>query len=388
MPDPNDPNAIAQQAMANGQAVAQGVGTIGGAYGGNLSPAAGTVQPHTPRNTDINNRDAGFELPYQQVKDLYTDQNAAANNAAIQAGYGQTLSGYGHGGSSLAGITHLGATTQMNAAGIDQANSNNLLHGQLQDINALNMQAQGQGPSVAAEQAKQQSEANIAAQMGVIGSQRGGGNSALGLRQAQDQAAQSQQQAVQAGVMGRTQEEMAARQQLTGALQGTQAQAMQGAQAQAGMQQQANQQNAGAMNQANLQQGQMNQDVQLGNLQAQLQAGQIDINQYNNMLQAQLAQSNNQLTANMNFGGTLVNENTQLQGLQAGQAINSANNSMGLVGAGIGGLSTVGAGVLSAPKGSDRRLKTNVRPGDRSVKAFLASIAEAPSSGFARLEAI
>lgn len=328
--------------------------------------------------------DIGTMPSYGQIQGLYEDPNQAANSAAIQQGYGQGLQGYGPGGSSLAGVTHLGATANANAANINTGMSNNLLGQQQADINRLRDIANGVGPSLAQEQAKQQSDANIAAQMGMMGSQRGASNSSLGLRQAQNAAAQANQQGVQAGVLGRMQEEMAAQQQLTGALSGTQSQVMQGAQAQAALNQQANLQNAGAANASTLQQGAMDQQTALANLQAQLQAGQININQYNAMLQAQLAQSNNQWTANQNFGGLVTGENTQIQGINAGVGINQSNNSMGLTGAGIAGAAGLGAGALSAA--SDEALKFNVRDAARSIKAFLSQLGDSPGRGFRLME--
>ena len=328
--------------------------------------------------------DKGGPITYGQLQGMYTDPNAAANNAAIQQGYGQTLQGYGPGGSSLAGLTQLGAVANANGAGIQTGQSNALLGGQLQNINQLNAQAQGQGPSVAQVQAQQQGQANVAAQMAMMGSQRGASNSALGQRAAAEQGAQANQQAVQAGVLGRTQEELAAQQQLTGALSGTQGQVMQGAQAQAGLNQQAGLQNAQAANTSTLQQGSMNQQAALANLQAQLQAGQINLNQYNAMLQAQLNQSNNQFAASQNLGSTLTNENTQLQGIQAGVGINSSNNALGLTGAGIAGAAGLGAGALTAA--SDRMLKSDIRSAKRSIKEFLSQLPKSPTAGFALWE--
>lgn len=324
-------------------------------------------------------------LTNAQVAQAFVDPAAAQNYAAISQGYQLPnqlgLQNYRPGGSALAGLTQLGAVSNANAANIDTGQSQALMQGQVANINALNAQARGQGPSVAELQAKQQAQQNIAGQMAMAGSQRGAANSALGLRQAGEAAAQANQQGVQAGVMGRTQEELAAQQQLTGALGGATGQVQQGAQAQAGLQQQAALQNAQAGNQATLQQGQMDVQTKLANLQAQLQAGQISVAQYNAMLQAQMAQSANDFGAQQNYGSMVAGQALQQEALQKNLTLNEQQLNLGLTSAGLGAGATALSGVLSA---SDTRLKTSVRPASRSIKDFLNQIsANTDSHGFA-----
>ena len=392
MPDQGyNPGAVGPLLQRAGYGAQVGPGSLGG----NPFGPGQSYDPNTPIGGALH---PGPET-YGQLQQQFTDQNAAANQAAINQGYGMQLN-YTPAQSAVAGLTQLGAMQNMNAAQIQTGQSNALMAGQAQNINALNAMAQGQGPSLAQEQAKHQGEANIAAQMGIMGSQRGASNAALGLRSAADQAAQANQQAVQAGVLGRTQEELGARQQLAGALQGATGQAQQGAQAQAQLQQQAAASNQMAQNQGALQQGAMNQQTamqnaqaqqqtNMANLQAMLQAGQINMQQYDAMLQAQLNQSNNQLTASMGLGGLLVGENSQLQGIGAGVGINAANNSMGLLGAGIAGGATLGAAGLQAAglqAASDRALKRRIHGASRSVKDFLNQLGDAPASSFRLME--
>lgn len=281
--------------------------------------------------------------------------------------------------SPLAGLTTLGNTTNAQAPTINTAPSNALLTGQVSNINALNAQAQGQGPSpamVAAQQAAQQNENATAA---LMGSQRAAGNPALNMRTALEQKATADQAAVQAGVAGKTQEELNAQQQLTGALQGATGQTQQGAQAQAGLTSTANLANSAAANAATLQQGSMAQQTALANLQSQLQTGQININEYNAQLQAMITQANNQLTSNQNYANLVTGENTQLYGIDKGVAIANNANQMGLAGAGIAGGAAIGAAGLQAL--SDITKKTNIRSGDRSIKEFLTKIGK-PTSQF------
>jgi hypothetical protein len=344
----------------------------------------------TPGDEAVANAPPGPEMlgdtrgpeSYQQWFDTFNkDPNRQQNMAAIGGMQAPPMQGYEAGGSSLAGLTTLAPVQNAHAATVDTGQSQNLMGGQVANINALNQQANGQGPSVAAEVAKQQAEQGQKAQMAALGSQRGAANSALGMRAAQDSAAQQHQAGAQNAVLGRAQEAQAARQQLTGALGGATQQAQQGAQAQAQLSQQAGMQNAQAANASTLQQGQMDVQTKTANLQAQLQAGQINANEYNAYVQALMAQNSNDWGAQMNAQGQLMSNNAQLQGIAAGVQTNAANNQMGLVGASIAGGAGVGAGALTAA--SDRGLKTDVRPATRGIKDFLSQYGESATAKFA-----
>jgi hypothetical protein len=354
-----------------------------GGSGGGSAPINGT-DPNAPQ---AYNGGAGFNYgdytqgmgsqnaaqSQGQFWNTFQDPNTRQNSSAIGGMLDQRLQGYGENGntSSLAGITTLGATHNANAANIDTGQSQNFMGGQVANINALNAQAQGQGPSVAAETARQQGEANTRAQMSVLGSQRGAANSALGQRAAQDSAAQQRQGTAQNAAMGRAQEAMSARQQLTGALGGATQQAQQGAQAQAGLSQQAGMANAAAANQSTLQQGSMDQQTALANMQARLQAGQINMQQYNAFVQATLSQNNNDWGARMNAANDLASNALQAQGIyHNGVAVAGPANSYGMTSAGIGaGASVLGAATTAA---SDVRLKTGIRSATRGIKDFLS----------------
>lgn len=309
----------------------------------------------------------------------------------------------------LAGLTALGATTNAGATNIgntatagntniNTGTTNALTSGQVAQINALNQQAQGQGPSVAAVQAKQTADANVANQMAMLASQRGSGNTALGLRSAGNAAAVAQQQGVQAATLGRAQEALTAQGQLTGALGTANSQAAQTAQAQAALSNQnvlanaaginqANQaqgslnqnlnlQNAAAANQAMLQQGSMDQQTTLANQSAQAQAQALNTQEQNNAVQAGMTQSNNDVQAAENYENLITNQSTALQGINAGVQINQGNNQMGMVGAGIGGVGALGAAGIAAygAQTSDRNLKKNIKSGNKSIKSFLSII--------------
>lgn len=291
--------------------------------------------------------------------------------------------------SPLAGLTTLGNVSNAGNTNINTGTSGALTGGQIQQINNLNAQAHGQGPSLAEQQAKQVAQTNIANQAALIASQRGSSNSALGLRSAGEQGAAANQQAVQAAVQGRTAEELNAQQQLTGALGTAQGQTMQGAQAQAALDQQTNAANIAARNAAMQQQGAMTQQTNLANAAQGEQTGlanlsskgatnTLNANQADAALQAQINQANNQQTANENYAGLVTNEDTQLYGINAGVGISNTSNALGLIGAGIAGGAAIGAAGIT----SDENLKTNIKSGTKSIKDFLSKVSVSNSSSY------
>lgn len=376
------------------------ISSTGPSSGTTITPPGGAAVT-SPNLTYVSNPTAGVgdksaPITQQQLANLYSMPGQPQTQTAISGLPGA----FNTNGSPLAGLTSLGPMYQagLTTAGnttINTGTTNAVTAAQLAQINALNAQANGQGPSLADVEAQQQTQRNLAATAALAGSQRGSANSALGLRTAQEAAGNAAQAGVQAAVQGRTAEELAAQQQLTGALGTAGGQAAQEAQAQAGLQQgtnlanlttgtQVNLANAGALNTGTLQQAQQNQQVQLANLQSQLQTGQINAQQYNTMVQAMMTEYQNQLAGQENYGQLVTGENTQLQGIAAGVGINNSNNNMGLAGAGIGALGALGSGLLNL---SDKRTKFNIRPGTKSVKSFLNAIAP-KSSTFNLMETI
>jgi hypothetical protein len=361
--DPNAPAQMAQRQQAAASTGPAGPWSGSASGGGKVWGDMGTGAKLSPLT---------YGQIWQGAQDPYRQQGLGA----IQGMQGQMLQGYGPGGTSLAGLTSLGHAQNAQAATIDTGQSQNLMGGQVANINALNAAAQGQGPSVAAEVARQQGEANTRAQMATLGSQRGASNSALGIRAAQDSAAANRQGAAQNAALGRANEAMAARQQLGGALTSATGQAQSGAQAQAQLSQQAGLANAGAANQSILQQGSMDQQTKLANLNAQLQAGQLNDNEYNAYVQALMAQNQNDWGAQMNALTEMMNNSMQAEGIDRNQAIQSQQLQYGLTGAGISAGAAGVAGLLTAV--SDRRAKTNVQPADRSIKSFLSKVGGGP----------
>ena len=104
-------------------------------------------------------------------------------------------------------------STKINQAPQDQFRSQ-----QMGLAQALQQQAAGQGPSLAGAQFAQARDAGIAQQMALAASARGQ-NAALGQRQVAQQAASMNQQAARDAGTARIQEQLAARDQLSGVLQ-------------------------------------------------------------------------------------------------------------------------------------------------------------------------
>jgi hypothetical protein len=376
------------------------------------STASGNIQ--TPGGAfDDPNAAAIYNMVGGQMGNALSQQAPIANNTRLgpAAQYGgaqiapqMMLSGAQMSPAMMTSGAQLGTAQDMQYAGA-----------QNQQINALAAMAAGQGPSVATTQAQQLAQQNIAQQMAALGSQRGAGSAALGQRAAAEQAATANQAAAAQGALGRSQEALAAQSQLTGALQGARGQSQATAQAQAQLAQQAdlanqsqynqfaqgqaqlnqqaglaNQQtsaaastanaqlaeqtglaNQGALNQFGLQQGQMNQQTALANQQAQMGEQQLSDQEYNAMLQAYMQQNQTDISNSAAYQQMMTNAVMQQYGVDKGVAINTANNMMGLGGAGI---SALGSGIAAAASPSDIRLKRSVRPAGRGLGDFLAAL--------------
>lgn len=104
------------------------------------------------------------------------------------------------------------------SAKINQAPQDQFRSQQMGLAQALQQQAAGQGPSLAGAQFAQARDAGIAQQMALAASARGQ-NAALGQRQVAQQAASMNQQAARDAGTARIQEQLAARDQLSGVLQ-------------------------------------------------------------------------------------------------------------------------------------------------------------------------
>lgn len=156
------------------------------------------------------------------------------------------------------------------AAQLNQAQQNQVRGQQMGLVEALQQQAAGQGPSLAQNQLNQARDQQIQTAMALAASQRGL-TAGQGLRSIADQTAQAQQFAASEAARARIAEQLAAREQLAGVLQGTRAADIGVASQQAGLEQQANLANQAAQNQFALQQAAFGQEAAARNQAAQNQ---------------------------------------------------------------------------------------------------------------------
>jgi len=153
---------------------------------------------------------------------------------------------------------------QMQAANINTAQSDQSRVGQEQLIGGLQQTAAGQGPSIAQEQLRQSTAANINQQTAIAQSAHGAGRLAA-LRNAQMTGAATQQGANAQASALRAQEIATAQSQLGNALSTERGQDVTAAQAQASLQQQAALANSGYVQGANQLDAQMQQQAGLSN---------------------------------------------------------------------------------------------------------------------------
>lgn len=319
-----------------------------------------------------------------------------------------------------------GAAAQAGPAAISTAGDAAFQQQQQQLANTLQTQANGGGTSAADLQLAQGNTANIAAQLAVLGSQRGSTNAALAQRSAADQG-MAQNAATNAQMGVQRAQETATAQQALGSVLGTargQAQTYNANQAQIDQQTAlANQSatnamtsgNLSAVNAANLGNAQLSQQTSLAN-QGAANAGEL-ANQNTQLANAQLYdQQFNAITgaqtgiANSDKAASLADQQLQLQQMIAANQTNeqgyaaSAAANQNLTGAVIGGVTSLAsAGINAATKAgaaanydptfslpqsqtisldpsnnpyltiSDENLKTGIEGGNPMLRSFLSS---------------
>jgi hypothetical protein len=302
------------------------------------------------------------------AKNIYgvinSELNQRANQSAPQLG-----------SASMYGGAQISPTMMTSGAQLDTGSDLQYQGAQNAQINQLAAIASGQGPSVAATTAAQQRDANVAASMAMLGSQRGSSSTASGLLASQNAAAGADNAAAQQAALGRAQEAMAAQQQLTGALGGARGQTQATSQYQAGLQQQADLANQSAYNQqaqaqANLYQqaglanaGAQNQ-FDLANQQAQLSQTGMNNQAYNAGLASYMGQNQQDITNAMTEQQQIANEELQRYGIDNNVAIQQQQMAAQ---AGASGVAALGALAMM----SDERAKEEIRPGAGEVRSFL-----------------
>lgn len=289
---------------------------------------------------------AGNENFIYANPNAYSDANAKAIYSTIAHGFLNAVNG-----APSMQAAQLSPAAQYGGASLNagvQNASNALFNAQTSNINALNNQANGVGPSVAVTTANQQRDANIAAMMGMLGSQRGSANAALGSRAAAMYGAQANQQAAQTGALGRAQEAMNAQNALTGALSGVQSQTQGLGTTEQQLAQQAGTANQAAMNNAILQQGSMNQQGNMANLTAQTAQNQLNQQAFAQALQAYLQQNQTDISNNVAYQQMLANEQLGNEQIATGKTIGQQAQDTGLAAAGVTALASLGAAAAAA----------------------------------------
>lgn len=208
--------------------------------------------------TDMTRSDEQMELLKRQMQGVEGRKFSGAEAASL--GNAQTMNAVQLDPAARMRAASLGPASQMRGATIDQSQQAQMRAGQQDLIAALQAQAAGEGPSLAAMQMDDARQQNIATAMAMAASQRGLG-AGQGLRQIADQTQMANQQAARDAVRGRLAEQMAAQGQLGSVLSGARAQDIGLATDQAGLMQQAGLSNQAAQNQFALQQSALEQDA-------------------------------------------------------------------------------------------------------------------------------
>lgn len=203
-----------------GQAVAGPTGALAGYYGGKDLDLAGGLSG-TGKNAGI--------LGVGQYKAGIYDADRAAFEKQVQ----------------------LDPFVQAQQATINQGPQDQFRGRQMSLADALQAQSMGQGPSLAQLQLRQGTDRNIAQAMALGASQRGG-SPGLAQRQIAQQTAAANQQAAMQAAQTRMAEQLAAREQLGGVLQGGRGQDIGLATSQAQLDQERNLANAQAQNAYNM----------------------------------------------------------------------------------------------------------------------------------------
>jgi hypothetical protein len=320
------------------------------------NPDAGLTdsQMFERRNNGINRTTGTVDTGISGQKEFHTyttstsqDPNYEANKlmvrdrvAQLDARKNQTMTATGAQGSTIA----TGPQNQMRDA-----------QGRL--IGGLENTIAGKGPSVAQEQLRQATDANIAGALAMAGASGTPGAH----RAAAFQAAAANQSAAGQSASLRAQEIAQAQQTLGGVAQGARAQDIGLATDQAQMSQQNSQFNAGLAqdaNKTNLLSG-VEQQKQRDDLIRNYLAAGMTLDQANMQAEIQQKQFNAELLAKQ--------EAAQIGVTLAGSAQNAQ-----ILGAGIGAAGTaLAAGAQAA---SDKKLKKNVGDGEGAVIAFLDSL--------------
>jgi hypothetical protein len=355
------PAGIAAGAVAGGAIGAVGGGVLGGlSENGGFSKGLASLDPTT--HSQIAAPAAAPQI------------TAPVAPTSIAAAPQVTVPGQGPAPATIAKTT--GPTAAYNGFNTDKAYTPDATAAQNALMAQLAGQANGTAPSLAQNQLQQGQQANIAATMAALASQRGQANP-LAQRQAMQQMGDINAQTNQQAATARLQEQAQA-QGLLGQVSG---QAVGQGLTARGQDIGIAGQNAGFQQEAGLAGYQ-------GNLQTNLAQGQIGATQAGQLFGAQQTAGalNAQLTsqqqaqyntlmaqyAQMGLSTDQANQQAtiEVQKIKSAQDLEHAKASSNMLGGLVGGA----AGILGGMAASDRALKTDIKPGDAKLEAFLSAV--------------
>lgn len=334
-------------------------------------------------------------LPHDNTTVNYDQgQNGVASNDQLAGQMAGMIPGVQRQAAPQANQTPMGPTAQTHAAtgNASTAPTSNAYLGALNGTNGyLQNQMTGTGPSVAETQLQQGEQNQVANQLAVLGSQRGGSSNALAARGAADQSAASLNALNQNAATARIAEqnnaantlssnELNASGQTNAANQFNATQNQNMSLANLGAVNTANAANANAANAQNLQQGSMNQQTDMQNLAAKLSQEGMNNQQIDALLQGQMAA--NQSNMNYNLG-----QNNQIIGSQ--EALNNLqwNQTQAYSNAATGTWNDTMSTAMDMGSLSDVNVKTGVSGGNAMMGSYLDSLEKqgapntTPSSG-------
>lgn len=224
-----------------------------------------TIDPEAARIAQLNEMQAAQIGGVRNVRGAQIGQTAqvqAAQVAPVERVDGQILSP-----AAQAQAAQLGAVERVQGQTLEQQQQAELRQKQLQLAQALELQAAGQGPSVAEDQLRKAQERAIKTQMALAASSTA--NPALAARQAALNIAEAQQVAGAETAALRIQEQKSAQEQLANVAGTARTQDIGVASEQAKLAQEAALSNQAASNVANIEQAKLTQEAGITNVQAQ-----------------------------------------------------------------------------------------------------------------------
>lgn len=312
--------------------------------------------------------------PYAIDQTPYTNLNQTEQNS--QNEFAQQLANNNYAAPTMHGQGGLPPARQVQAAALNQDNTNQDRQMQLGLANQLQQQMNGQGPNLAQQQLQSATDQNLKQSLAMAASSQGQQQGGLALRAAQNQQAAIGQQAAEQAAQLRAQQQVGAQQQYGNIANQLTNADMNQAQSQAQLQQQAGLSNQAAQNQFALQQGQLNYNIGNQNLQSQLQTQAQQDKQNLGLLSGQTQLGENQQQNAIGFQNAQAQQNLGTMGLneKGFEAANtSRGNLLGSLGSAAPGLGSLISSVFAAHGGQVNQAHVRLSPGEIVIPPNVAS---------------